>query len=64
MTDHPETVVQIRVSEALKCEIATKAFHEGKTIRCFVLSALAAYGVDVDDDQLIDRRKTRKGSGR
>ena len=36
-----------------------ESFEREMTLRCFVLAALKEQGVDVDDDDLVDRRKVR-----
>jgi uncharacterized protein (DUF1778 family) len=57
-----ETVLQIRVSEDLKRKIMRAAFEDEQTLRCFVLSALKSHGVDVDQSELVDRRKLGRRS--
>lgn len=59
MSSRNETVLQIRVSENLKRSIMRESFEREMTLRCFVLAALKEQGVDVDDDDLVDRRKVR-----
>jgi hypothetical protein len=61
LSDYTETILQIRLSEGLKKQIAVQAFQNEQTLRAFVLSALKQYGVPVDDCDLIDRRKVRNG---
>ena len=61
MSATPETILQIRVCEDLKHRIATKAFEKRQTLRSFVLHALKDAGVEVDDCDLMDRRKVRTG---
>ena len=61
MSDGVETIIQIRVSEGLKRKIATEAFNREMTLRCYLLSALQAYGLHVPDEELVDRRRVRKG---
>lgn len=54
-----ECVLQIRISEKLKREIMRAAFENEQTLRCYLLEALKAQGIQVSDDDLIDRRKSR-----
>lgn len=56
-----ESVLQIRVSDQLKREIMRAAFDREQTLRCFVLESLKAQGIQVDDDDLVDRRKNKGG---
>jgi hypothetical protein len=61
MMELSSILLQIRLSEGLKKQIAVQAFQNEQTLRAFVLSALKQYGVPVDDCDLIDRRKVRNG---
>jgi len=56
-----ECVLQIRISEKLKREIMRAAFDKEQTLRCYVLEALKAQGIQIADDDLIDRRKQKRG---
>ena len=56
-----ECVLQIRISEQLKREIMRAAFEKECTLRAYVLEALKAQGIQIADDDLIDRRKQKRG---
>ena len=60
-----DALVQIRVSKALRKEIAQLALdQDGMTIRALILSALkATYGLAVADADLRDRRGRQAGDG-
>lgn len=52
--------LQLRIPQGLKRKLAMDAAKEGVTIRSLILSALAAAGYDVPDDEIRDKRKGRQ----
>lgn len=52
--------LQIQVPPATKHDLAIKAASAREPIRVLVLKALQAYGVDVPDEAIQDRRKSRR----
>ncbi|API61354.1 hypothetical protein ACFSUK_02315 [Sphingobium scionense] len=60
-----DAIVQIRVTKALRNEIAQIALNQGgMTFRALILSALkATYGLEVADSDLRDRRGRQAGEG-
>ncbi|MBT2246249.1 hypothetical protein JQK15_22345 [Sphingobium sp. BHU LFT2] len=61
-----DAIVQIRVSKALRNEIARIALDQGgMTFRALILSALKdSYGLDVAEADLRDRRGRQASEGR
>jgi hypothetical protein len=57
--DRDDEHLQIQVPAATKLDIALKAVQARVSIRMFVLKALAAYGIDVPEGAIRDRRRTR-----
>lgn len=60
-----DAIVQIRVTKALRNEIARIALDRGgMTFRALILSALkTTYGLEVADSDLRDRRGRQPGEG-
>lgn len=60
-----DAIVQIRVSKALRNEIARIALDQGgMTFRALILSALkATYGLEIAESELRDRRGRQAGEG-
>lgn len=52
-------ILQLRVPQELKRKLAMDAAKEGTTIRSLILSALAAVGYDVPNEEIRDKRKGR-----
>ena len=59
LRDRDEEHLQIQVPAATKLDIALKAVQARVSIRMYVLEALAAYGVDVPEGAIQDRRRKR-----
>lgn len=51
--------LQIQVPSVTKFDLSLKAVNARESIRMVVLRALQAYGVDVPEDAICDRRKQR-----
>ncbi|ESY48150.1 MULTISPECIES: toxin-antitoxin system HicB family antitoxin [unclassified Mesorhizobium] len=52
-------ILQLRIPQALKRRLAMDAAKKGVTIRSLILSALAAAGYDVPEEEIRDKRKGR-----
>lgn len=52
--------LQIQVPSTTKHDLAVKAASAREPIRVLVLKALQAYGIDVPDEAIQDRRKGRR----
>ena len=53
------STLQIFLPAATKRAIALRAAETGETVRVIVLRALNAYGYQVPEDALVDRRRQR-----
>ncbi len=53
---HRDVALQIEVPERVRTSLRVRAAQDGETIRMSVLRALRAYGIDVEDEDLVDRR--------
>lgn len=58
-TDKQEATLQVQIPASTKRALHILAASSGETMRIHVLKALAAYGVDVPSDALVDRRRVR-----
>ncbi|WP_049730530.1 hypothetical protein [Rhizobium ecuadorense] len=59
MSDAENDNLQLKIPSALKRELAMDAAKKGVTIRSLILSALAAAGYEIADEELRDKRKGR-----
>jgi hypothetical protein len=51
--------LQLQVPKSTKRDLQIRSAEAGEPMRLLVLKALAAYGIHVPEDSLIDRRKPR-----
>jgi len=58
-TQPPEETIQLKVPRGVKRQLAVAAAERGETMRALVLQALKAFGLDIEDDDIHDRRKHR-----
>lgn len=56
MTDN-DVPLQVEIPESVRRAIKIRAAADGDTMRSCVLKALRGYGIEVDDNDLIDRRR-------
>ena len=56
MMPHRDVALQIEVPERVRTSLRVRAAQDGETIRMCVLRALRAYGIEVEDQDLVDRR--------
>lgn len=56
MMPQRDVALQIEVPERVRTSLRVRAAQDGETIRMCVLRALRAYGIDVDEEDLVDRR--------
>jgi predicted HicB family RNase H-like nuclease len=52
-------ILQLRVPQELKRQLAMDAATKGTTIRSLILTALSASGYDIPDEEIRDKRKGR-----
>jgi hypothetical protein len=55
-----EVPIQVMVPSHIHKQVALMGVKNGESIRTVVLRGLKAIGVDIPDDQLIDRRGRRR----
>jgi len=55
-----EVPIQVMVPSDIHKQVALISVENGESIRTVVLRGLKAIGVDVPDDQLVDRRGRRR----
>lgn len=65
-TEQPQTVgrtvtVSFSVSEALHTSVKVRAAQERTTVRGMMMKGLKAIGLDVPEEDLVDRRPGRSG---
>jgi hypothetical protein len=61
-TPDKEVAIQVMVPPHVRKQVALMSAENGESIRTVVLRGLKAIGVDVPDDQLVDRRGRWKRS--
>ena len=54
-----EVAIQVMVPPAVHKQVALMSVHQGESMRTVVLRGLKAIGVDVPDEELVDRRRRR-----
>ena len=54
-----EEAIQLKVPADVKRQLAVAAAERGETIRSVVLRALKQFGLEIQEDEIHDRRKTR-----
>lgn len=59
MTKGDSDILQLRVPQELKRKLAMEAATKGTTIRSVILTALAAAGYAIPDEEIRDKRKGR-----
>ena len=57
MTTNGDVPLQIEIPDTVRRLVRIRAAADGDTIRTCVLKALRAYGIEVDEDNLTDRRQ-------
>lgn len=55
-----EVAIQVMVPPAVHKQVALMSVQQGENMRTFVLRGLKAIGVDIPDEELVDRRGRRK----
>lgn len=58
-TTDTEATLQVQIPAPTKRAVHVQAVSTGETMRLLVLKALAAYGLDVPPDALVDRWRVR-----
>lgn len=56
-----QVMVSFPMSEPVHFALKTRALQERTTVKAIVMKALKAFGLNVPDDELIDRRAGRAG---
>lgn len=56
-----QVMVSFPMSEPVHFALKTRALQERTTVKAVVMKALKAFGLDVPDNELIDRRAGRAG---
>ena len=59
--DARQVMVSFSMSEPAHFALKTRALHERTTVKAVVMKALKAFGIEVPDDELVDRRAGRAG---
>ena len=54
-----DVALQVMVPARIKRQVSVRAAQEGSTQRAIILTALRAIGIDVNDQDLHDKRKVR-----
>ena len=54
-----EVPIQVMVPPAVHKQVALMSVHQGESMRTVVLRGLKAIGVDIPDEELVDRRRRR-----
>ena len=54
------TLFNIPLRESLRKQLARRALETGTSMRGFVLNALKAQGLDILDEEVVDRRRLRE----
>ena len=55
-----EVAIQVMVPPAVHKQVALMSVQQGENMRTVVLRGLRAIGVDIPDEELVDRRGRRK----
>ena len=55
-----EVAIQVMVPPAVHKQVALMSVHQGESMRTVVLRGLRAIGVDIPDEELVDRRSRRR----
>ena len=55
-----EVAIQVMVPRAVHKQVALMSVQQGESMRTVVLRGLKSVGVDVPDDQLVDRRSRKR----
>jgi hypothetical protein len=55
-----EMALQVMVPPAVHKQVALMSVHQGESMRTVVLRGLKAIGVEVPDEELVDRRSRRR----
>ena len=55
-----EVAIQVMVPRAVHKQVALMGVQQGESMRTVVLRGLKAIGVEVPDDQLVDRRSRKR----
>ena len=55
-----EVAIQVMVAPAVHKQVALMSAQQGESMRAVVLRGLKAIGLDIPDEDLVDRRSRRK----
>ena len=55
-----EVAIQVMVPPAVHKQVALMSVQQGESMRTVVLRGLRTIGVDIPDEELVDRRSRRK----